>query len=132
MKPIRESESEIKYLHSIGMLTDSEKSTHHSTNKISLDEAIHKPEFWIVNSITLARLIAGAYAFCSILEATEKSQLAIPALLVTFTWAADYFDGKLARKLGVCTDEGGALDKVFTDFAMSIDTIYLIGKAFTL
>lgn len=100
--------------------------------KISFNDAVKKKEFCTVNGITLARLAVETYATYLTFTAVDKSQLILPALLITSSWIADYFDGKLARKSGVCTEFGRVFDKVLTDGIMSIDTLALIFKSVTL
>lgn len=122
----RSNEEERRFFNGIGMLTSEQKAEHHTSHKIPLPEAIYKPEFWVVNAITLTRLVAGLYAMYLTYEALQSTQspgLALPVLLNSLSWTADYFDGKLARKWKVCTDEGGVFDKVFTDGIMSINTL---------
>jgi phosphatidylserine synthase len=117
--------------HQLGMLTLEEKLEHHKVNKISFDEAKQKPEFWALTAYTLGRLFVGAFATYLAFQAVESSELALPALLTTASWIADYFDGTYARKHQVCTDLGNFLDHGLADLPMAVNTLAIPIMMFT-
>lgn len=114
-----------------GIFTLESKLAFHDANRISLDEAIHKPEFWAVTALTLGRFFVGAYAVYLAFHAAESSQLALPALLTASSWISDYFDGSYARKHEVCTDFGNVLDHGLADLPMAINTLAIPIMMFT-
>lgn len=109
----------------MGFRTPKEKSKHHQDHKIPLSEAKGRPEFWIVNTITATRILLDAYSLYLTFTAIDRSHLILPAILIATSWIADYADGELARKWGVCTDEGREFDHTWGDKLLQANTAFI-------